>query len=178
MGGRVSPLGYDVETVWSRLLASKSGIHALPEDICELLLKLMEAFPISPPICWRAFPKRVVAIRDQKKMDSFSRLADAEEALNQSGWIAAWQQQDRTAIVIVTGIFSLPAIANAVRVTDSRGPGGYLCLLFFTIPSFISRESGSRSGFHYIQLQGADLRPGDRPFRRYKGHHRRCRAFN
>lgn len=31
--GIVSPLGYGVEKVWQRLIAGKSGIRTLPEDM-------------------------------------------------------------------------------------------------------------------------------------------------
>lgn len=149
--GAVSPLGCGVETVWSRLLAGQSGIRALPQEIgAQLPVKIGGSVPDSITDPQAGFnPESVVAPKDQKKMDRFIlfALAAAEEALRQSGWIAAGQrQQERTATVIATGIGGFPAIANAVRVTDSRGPGR---LSPFTIPSFLANMAAGQVSINY-----------------------------
>ncbi|AHF75163.1 3-oxoacyl-(acyl carrier protein) synthase II [Sodalis praecaptivus] len=149
--GAVSPLGCGVETVWSRLLAGQSGIRALPEDIGALLpVKIGGSVPdITVDPLAGFMPESVVAPKDQKKMDRFIlfALAAAEEALKQSGWIAAeQQQQERTATVIATGIGGFPAIANAVRVTDNRGPGR---LSPFTVPSFLANLAAGQVSIKY-----------------------------
>lgn len=62
-------------------------------------------------------------------------LAAAEEAIAQAGWFPADEaSRIRTATVIASGIGGFPAIAQAVRITDSRGPQR---LSPFTIPSFL-----------------------------------------
>lgn len=125
--GAVSTLGCGVEIIWSRLLAGQSGIRSLPKEIgAQLPVKIGGSVPDSIADPLAGFnPESVVALKDQKKMDRFIlfALAAAEEALRQSGWIAAGQrQQERTATIIATGIGGFPAIANAVLAGD---PGGY-----------------------------------------------------
>lgn len=62
-------------------------------------------------------------------------MAAADEAIRQAGWVADTEEkQERTATVIASGIGGFPAIAHAVRTTDSRGTKR---LSPFTIPSFL-----------------------------------------
>ncbi len=138
--GVVSPLGCGVDTVWQRLLAGQSGIRPLPEAmVAQLPVKIGGQVPdslLDPE--GGLDPDRFVLPKDQKKMDRFIlfAMAAADEALRQAGWSAVSQeQQERTATIIATGIGGFPAIANAVRISDNRGPGR---LSPFTIPSFLA----------------------------------------
>lgn len=137
--GAVSPLGCDIETIWKRLLAGQSGIRVLPDEIAGTLsvkvggqVQTIEQDPES------GFdPDKSVLPKDQKKMDRFILFAmeAADQAIAESGWKAETQeQQERTATVIGSGIGGFPAIANAVRTNDTRGPKR---LSPFTVPSFL-----------------------------------------
>lgn len=138
--GAVSPLGCGTEIVWRRLLAGQSGIRPLPEAmVAQLPVKIGGQVP-----GWEQdpegglYPDRSVAPKDQKKMDRFIlfAMAAADEALSQAGWTATTdEQKERTATIIATGIGGFPAIANAVRTSDNRGPGR---LSPFTVPSFLA----------------------------------------
>jgi 3-oxoacyl-[acyl-carrier-protein] synthase II len=78
-----------------------------------------------------------IAPKDQRKMDRFIQFAlvAAKEALEQAGWAPASEaQRERTATVVASGIGGFPAIAEAVRTTDTRGVRR---LSPFTIPSFL-----------------------------------------
>ncbi|QWA13255.1 beta-ketoacyl-ACP synthase II [Sodalis ligni] len=138
--GAVSPLGCGVETIWSRLLAGQSGIGPLPEEMVALLpVKIGGQVPTSEQDPEAGlYPDRYVPPKDQKKMDRFIlfAMAAADEALRQAGWTADTdERQERTATIIATGIGGFPAIANAVRTSDNRGPGR---LSPFTVPSFLA----------------------------------------
>lgn len=62
-------------------------------------------------------------------------IAAAKEALLQANWAPETaEQQERTATIIASGIGGFPAIVDAVRTTDERGPRR---LSPFTIPSFL-----------------------------------------
>lgn len=134
--GMVSPLGADVETSWTNLLAGKSGVRRLPEavyvdgpaHIAGLVPAAGEpgGFDID----------RFVPGKDQKKMDRFIQfaLAAAAEAIDQSGWRPDENQSARTATVIASGIGGFPVIADAVRTTESRGVRR---LSPFTVPAFL-----------------------------------------
>ncbi|MBL5820546.1 beta-ketoacyl-ACP synthase II [Serratia marcescens] len=137
--GAVSPLGCGVETIWQRLLKGESGIRALPDEIvADLPVKVGGQVPELAQDAEAGFnPDASVAPKDQKKMDRFIlfAMAAADEAIRQAGWIADTEEkQERTATVIASGIGGFPAIAQAVRTTDSRGAKR---LSPFTIPSFL-----------------------------------------
>jgi 3-oxoacyl-[acyl-carrier-protein] synthase II len=137
--GLVSPLGSGVEAVWARLLAGKSGIKNLPDDVvADLPTKIGGAVPTLAEDPEAGFdPDRAIPPKEQKKMDRFIMFAieAARQAVEQAGWRAETADaQERTATIIGSGVGGFGAIAEAVRTTDSRGPRR---LSPFTIPSFL-----------------------------------------
>ncbi|SCZ51974.1 MULTISPECIES: beta-ketoacyl-ACP synthase II [unclassified Pseudomonas] len=138
--GAITPLGCGVEQVWRRLLAGQSGIRSLPEELIgELSTTIGGQVPDSLQDPEAGFdPDQLLAPKEQRKMDRFIlfALAAAEEALAQAGWKPdTAEAQERTATIIASGVGGFPAIAEAVRTTDSKGPRR---LSPFTIPSFLS----------------------------------------
>jgi 3-oxoacyl-[acyl-carrier-protein] synthase II len=125
--GIVGPLGCGVEEVWQRLLAGRSGIRHLPGDITEGTgVAVGGQVPSLEEDAVAGYdPERVISAKDRKKMDRFIEFAlvAADEALEQAGWqpIEA-TDQERTATIISSGVGGFGAIAEAVRITDSRGP--------------------------------------------------------
>ncbi|WP_419735828.1 beta-ketoacyl-ACP synthase II [Pseudomonas sp. COR18] len=137
--GALTPLGCGVESNWQRLLAGQSGIRPLPQDLIgDLAIGIGGQVPDRAQDPEAGFdPDLLLAAKEQRKMDRFIlfALAAAEEALAQAGWAPdTLQSQARTGTIIATGVGGFPAIAEAVRTTDSKGPGR---LSPFTIPSFL-----------------------------------------
>jgi 3-oxoacyl-[acyl-carrier-protein] synthase II len=137
--GLVSPLGSGVEAVWARLLAGRSGLRNLPDDVvADLPAKVGGAVPTLADDAEAGFdPDRATPPKEQKKMDRFIMFAmeAARQAVEQAGWQAQTADaQERTATIIGSGVGGFGAIADAVRTTDSRGPRR---LSPFTIPSFL-----------------------------------------
>jgi 3-oxoacyl-[acyl-carrier-protein] synthase II len=137
--GLVSPLGSGVEAVWERLLAGRSGLRNLPDEVvADLPAKVGGVVPTAEEDAEAGFdPNRATPPKEQKKMDRFILFAmeAARQALEQAGWQALdAQAQERTATIIGSGVGGFGAIADAVRTTDSRGPRR---LSPFTIPSFL-----------------------------------------
>lgn len=137
--GAVTPLGCGVGLVWDRLLAGRSGIRELPVELVgDLPVRIGGQVPGRGEDPQGGFdPDRVLPAKEQRKVDRFIlfALAAAEEALAQAGWHPEQpHQQERTATIIASGIGGFPAIAEAVRTTDSKGPRR---LSPFTIPSFL-----------------------------------------
>lgn len=136
--GLVSPLGSGVEAVWGRLLAGRSGIRALPEEVVVDLRQVGGPVPTLAEDAEAGFdPDRATPPKEQKKMDRFILFAmeAARQALEQAAWQALdANAQERTATIIGSGVGGFGAIADAVRITDSRGPRR---LSPFTIPSFL-----------------------------------------
>lgn len=138
--GVVGPLGCGTEVAWSRLLAGKSGIRALPEGFAEGTgCGIAGRVPSVADDSEAGYdPDRHISAKDRKKMDRFIEFAllAAQEALAQADWhpISEMAQQ-RTATIIASGVGGFDAIAEAVRTTDSRGPRR---LSPFTAPSFLA----------------------------------------
>lgn len=137
--GAVTPLGCGVELVWQRLLAGRSGIRQLPETLIgDLAVRIGGQVPgVEEDTAGGFDPDRVLPQKEQRKVDRFIlfALAAAEEALAQAKWAPeSLREQERTATIIASGIGGFPAIADAVRTTDSKGPRR---LSPFTIPSFL-----------------------------------------
>jgi 3-oxoacyl-[acyl-carrier-protein] synthase II len=134
--GAVSPLGCGVETVWSRLIESQSGIRRLAPDFAADVASQVAGLVPQADEPGGFDIDDVISPKDQKKMDRFIQfaIAAADEAIAQAGWTPDEAGRERTATVIATGIGGFPAIADAVRITDARGPRR---LSPFTAPSFL-----------------------------------------
>ncbi len=137
--GLVSPLGSDVEVVWQRLLAGRSGLRNLPDAVsADLPTRVAGMVPTAAEDVEAGFdPDLATPPKEQKKMDHFILFAmeAARQALAQAGWQPSEaEDQERTATIIGSGVGGFGAIADAVRTTDSRGPRR---LSPFTIPSFL-----------------------------------------
>src|SRR5204863_5436456 len=117
--GAVTPLAAGVEMSWSRLLAGRSGIRRLPDDVVgELPAKVGGTVPSLTEDPDAGFaPDAVLAPKDQRKVDRFIlfALAAAEEALAQADWKPDSESERlRTATIIASGIGGFPAITEAV----------------------------------------------------------------
>lgn len=107
--GIVSPLGCGVQHVWQSLLAGKSGITRLSEQlVADIPSKVAGQVPSIDSDPLHGFdPLATIPAKERKKMDRFIEFAlvAAREALAQAGWSPASEaEQERTATVIATGI--------------------------------------------------------------------------
>jgi 3-oxoacyl-[acyl-carrier-protein] synthase II len=149
--GAVSPLGCGVEAMWSRLIAGRSGLRALPVNFsADLAARVAGIVPDKAEDADAGFdPDAVVPRKDQRKMDRFIlfAMAAAAEAIAQAGWTPAdAPSRERTATIIASGIGGFPAIAEAVRITDQRG---IRRLSPFTVPSFLVNLAAGHISIRY-----------------------------
>lgn len=137
--GILSPLGCGIETVWQRLLSGASGLRRLPAETVEgLAVGVGGPVPTIEEDSAGFDPDATMDPKERRKMDRFIQMAvaAAEEALTQANWFPQMEaEKERTATLIGSGIGGFPAIADAVRTVDSRGPRR---LSPFTIPSFLA----------------------------------------
>ncbi|MEX0729823.1 MAG: beta-ketoacyl-ACP synthase II [Aquisalimonadaceae bacterium] len=137
--GAVSPLGCGVETNWSRLLSGRSGIRRLDDAIVQdLPVKIGGRVPDRSQDEAGFDPDAIMTPKDQRKVDRFIlfALAAADEAISMAGWTEpASREAERTATVIASGVGGFPAIGEAFRLTEKKGPGR---LSPFVIPSFLA----------------------------------------
>ncbi|CUT11182.1 3oxoacylacylcarrierprotein synthase KASII EC 231179 [Bradyrhizobium sp.] len=148
--GAVSPLGCGVELSWRRLLAGQSGLRPLPEWSQALPARIAGLVPDKAEDADGGFdPAQAAAPKDQRKMDRFilfALLATAE-AVAQAGWTPQdAAAQERTATIIASGVGGFPAMAEAVRITEQRGPRR---LSPFTIPSFLANLAAGHVSIKY-----------------------------
>jgi len=149
--GIASPLGCGIEPVWQRLLAGKSGLRRLPDEmVSDLPAKVGGVVPTVEEDAEAGLnPDAIVTPKDQRKMDRFILLALAatDEALQQAQWQpTTTEQQERTATIIASGVGGFPAIADAVRIADTRGTRK---LSPFTIPSFLVNLAAGHVSIKY-----------------------------
>lgn len=149
--GSVSPLGCGTEANWSRLLARQSGIRLLPNaSSADLGAKIAGQVPdIAHDPAAGFDPDRAAPRKEQRKMDRFILFAlmAADEAIAQSGWRPAdARSRERTATVIASGIGGFPAIADAVRTTETKGVRR---LSPFTVPSFLVNLAAGQISIRY-----------------------------
>lgn len=123
--GIVSPLGTGLDHNWTKLIAAKSGIGRIkgfqvddlacqiagqvPQDGSEGALNLDEF--IEP--------------KEQRKLDRFIQLGivAAVEAVHHSGWLPTKiEDQDRSGVMIGSGIGGLQTIVETSQLLDARGP--------------------------------------------------------
>lgn len=149
--GAVTPLAADVETSWSRLLAGRSGIRRLLDDMVESLPAKIGGTVLSREEDPEAGfdPDTALAPKDQRKVDRFIlfALAAAEEALAQAEWKPVSEEDRlRTATIIASGVGGFPAITEAVRTVDQRGVRR---LSPFTVPSFLVNLAAGHVSIRY-----------------------------
>ncbi len=144
--GVVSPLGVGADITWQRLLSGRSGIRNLPEEMAAGtgtavggIVPNLEEDPLAG-----YNPDSIIPAKERKKMDRFIEFAivAAEEALAQANWYPTTKKErERTATIIASGVGGFGAIAEAVRITDSRGPRR---LSPFTAPSFLANMAAGQ----------------------------------
>lgn len=124
--GMVSPLGCGVKTNWDRLMAGKSGIRAIDTfDVSDLPAKIAGIVPEGPKDEGRFDPSEWMEPKEQRKIDRFILLGmvAAQQAVEDSGWLPTEvEDQERSGVMIGSGIGGLTTIADAAILLKERGP--------------------------------------------------------
>lgn len=124
--GVVSPLGCGVKTNWDRLMAGKSGIRAIDTfDVSDLPAKIAGIVPEGPKDEGRFDPSEWMEPKEQRKIDRFILLGmvAAQQAVEDSGWLPTEvEDQERSGVMIGSGIGGLTTIADAAILLKERGP--------------------------------------------------------
>jgi 3-oxoacyl-[acyl-carrier-protein] synthase II len=142
--GVVSPLGCGVEINWKRLIAGRSGITRMPDEIVpDLPVKVGELVPTLLEDALGGLDPDRIMLRDRKKADRFIllALAAAEEAINHAKWLPNDEHsRERTAVIVGSAIGGFPAIAAAWRKISTQG---IFRLSPFIVPSFLVNLAAS-----------------------------------
>ncbi|MDF3048290.1 MAG: 3-oxoacyl-ACP synthase [Candidatus Midichloriaceae bacterium] len=149
--GCITSLGGDIASTWDNLLKAKSGITKIPDflfDTSDLATKIAGIVPGADQANGLDINK-YVPVKDQKKMDRFIHLAmaAAEQAIEDSGWVADNQEKSEyTGVIIGSGIGGLSTIEENSIILKERGPRRISP--FFIPASLINLSSGMVSIKH------------------------------
>lgn len=124
--GLVSPLGDGVEHNWSRLLNGDSGIRNIDQfDVSDLPAKIAGLVPDGDGTNGTFLADAYMEPKEQRKVDRFILLgvAAADQAVRDSGWMPEDEEdQDRTGVLMGSGIGGLTSIADTEELLINRGP--------------------------------------------------------
>lgn len=124
--GLVTPLASGVEAGWSRLLAGKSGARRVQEfEVSDISCQIACFVPRGDGSDGTFNPDDWMEPKEQRKVDDFIifAMAAAEQAIRDSGYEAKTsEQQERSGVLIGSGIGGLNGIAETSLLLAAKGP--------------------------------------------------------
>jgi 3-oxoacyl-[acyl-carrier-protein] synthase II len=124
--GMVTPLGADVGTSWSQMLAGKSGAVKIDRfEVEDLAAKIACLLPCGDGSAGTWNPDRWMEPKEQRKVDDFIvyAVAAATQALDDADWHPKTaDDQNATGVLIGSGIGGLQGIEDAALTLRDRGP--------------------------------------------------------
>lgn len=150
--GLVTPLGVGVETVWSRLIAGKSGIRRIENfDVSDLPSKVAGQVPLGEGE-GDFRPTDFVDAKDLRRNDDFIiyAMAAAAEAIGDAKVpLDTPELRKRAGVMIGSGIGGLNSIAKTAITLEKEGPRRVSP--FFIPSALINLASGQVSIKHGLQ---------------------------
>src|SRR6476660_1300816 len=124
--GLVTPLGSGVDANWSRLIAGGNGARRIEEfEVSDLTCQVACFIPRGSQSEGKFTADDWMAPKEQRKVDDFIvyGMAAATQALDDAGWKADTQEkQERTGVLIGSGIGGLSGIADTSILLKEKGP--------------------------------------------------------
>jgi 3-oxoacyl-[acyl-carrier-protein] synthase II len=124
--GMVSPMGGNVETSWSNLLAGKSGATKIDRfETADLSARIACMLPHGDGSNGTYNADQWMEPKEQRKVDDFIvfAMAAATQALDDAAWHPSTpDDQNATGVLIGSGIGGLQGIEDAALTLHQRGP--------------------------------------------------------
>lgn len=124
--GMVSPLGSGTEISWKRLLESKNAAARVETfEVDDLAAQIACQIPVGDGSEGTFNPDDWMAPKEQRKVDPFIiyGMAAATQALDDANWHPKEpEDQNRTGVLIGSGIGGLQGIEQTAHVLRDRGP--------------------------------------------------------
>ena len=124
--GLVTPLGSGVDAAWANLLDGKSGARRIAEfEVGDIPAQIACFVPRGDGNDGSFNPDHWMEPKEQRKVDDFIlyAVAAADQALADAGWAPKTaEDQERTGVLIGSGIGGLNGIAETSIVLKEKGP--------------------------------------------------------
>ena len=124
--GLVTPLADGVEESWKRILDGQSGAGPITGfDPSKLVTQYACEVPLGDGSDGTFDANKYMEPKEQRKVDTFILfgMAAAQQAVEDSGWKPTEQEdQERTGVLIGSGIGGLNSIANTAVMMHEKGP--------------------------------------------------------
>ncbi|MFG6560479.1 MULTISPECIES: beta-ketoacyl-ACP synthase II [unclassified Sulfitobacter] len=124
--GLVTPLADGVEESWKRILDGQSGAGPITGfDASKLVTQYACEVPLGDGSDGTFDANKYMEPKEQRKVDTFILfgMAAAQQAVEDSGWMPTEQEdQERTGVLIGSGIGGLNSIANTAVMMHEKGP--------------------------------------------------------
>ncbi len=124
--GLVTPLGCGVDATWTALLEGKSGARRVTEfEVSDISCQIASFVPRGDGSAGTFNPDRWMEPKEQRKVDDFIvyAMAAADQALADSGYKPKTaDEQERTGVLIGSGIGGLSGIADTSILLKEKGP--------------------------------------------------------
>lgn len=117
--GAVTPLGLDVPSFWSAILAGRSGVRRIRSfDVSGFSTQIAAEVPDFDP-------ERYLDRREAKRMDRFTQLAVAatREAFADAGLDRDGFDPETTGVLLGTGIGGIQTFSEQQDILRTKGPG-------------------------------------------------------
>ena len=116
--GLITPVGHNRKSTWSSLMKGESGVDYITS---------FDAEGFETRIAAEIHDFDAAAIlgrREARRLDRFSQFACAStlEALDQAGLDMSWQDPDRVAVLVGSGVGGIITLSNQYDVLARRGP--------------------------------------------------------
>lgn len=147
--GALSPLGVGVEHNWKALLAGTSGVVAIDRFQVDDLPSRIAGFVPRGEGEHQYDPDRIFGKKQQSRNDEFIlfAMAAAKEALEDSGWEPASQEdRDATSVIIGSGVGGFRTVQEGRLALDSKG---LRAVSPFFIPSILINLASAQVGLEY-----------------------------
>ena len=147
--GCITPLGNDVPTMWSNIVAGKSGVGLITHyDTSQFKVKIAAEVK-------NFNGETLFGVRDAHRMDRFVQfaLASAQQALKDAGLDVTVENRDRIGIVLGTGIGGVSTLFQQAEVFFQRGPSRVSPLL---VPMMLPDAAASMLAIH-LGMRGPNL---------------------
>ncbi len=124
--GLVTPVGCGVEASWKNLLAGQSGARRIEEfEVADITCQIANFVPRGATSEGKFNPDDWMEPKEQRKVDDFIiyAVAAADQALADAGWKPETDEdQERTGVLIGSGIGGLSGIADTSLLLKEKGP--------------------------------------------------------